>query len=174
MASIYGLYDCDGALRYIGKANDPAKRLKGHMRDRQRRRSPLYDWLNKHGLPEMRVIEQDCADWCEAERRLITDARVRGEKLLNVADGGDEPHCPVEVRRRNGRHLADMRKTGNYPAALITREAIIRDTYEWALAFFQARGRYDKCVEVAEKMMTYARNEPEHFSRWRTIRVSSC
>lgn len=107
MGDIYGLYDREGRLRYIGKANDPDKRLKGHMRDCRRRKTPLYDWLNKHGTPEMRVLEVDCEDWREAERRLIAEARQRGELLLNLADGGDEPHCPVEVRQRNGRKTAE-------------------------------------------------------------------
>ena len=102
LPSIYGLFDKDGCLRYIGKANDPVKRLKGHMRETKRRRTPLYDWLAKHGLPDMRVLEADCADWREAERRLIAEARKRGDRLLNLADGGDEPHCPKEVRARNG------------------------------------------------------------------------
>jgi predicted GIY-YIG superfamily endonuclease len=102
MACIYGLYDKRGALRYIGKANDLGKRLKDHLRE-TRRRTPLYDWLHKNGAPEMRVLEENCADWREAERRLIAEARQRGDRLLNIADGGDEPHCPQEVRAHNGR-----------------------------------------------------------------------
>lgn len=106
LASIYGLYDKRGNLRYIGKANDPAARLKSHMRDCRRRQTPLYSWIRKHGLPVMQVLEADCADWRKAERRLIDEARQRGERLLNLADGGDEPHCPTEVRQRNGRNTA--------------------------------------------------------------------
>jgi GIY-YIG catalytic domain len=103
VSSIYGLYDKSDNLRYIGKANDPAARLKSHMRDCRNRRTPLYDWINKHGVPVMRVIEADCADWREAERRLIAQARADGCRLLNLADGGEEPYCPTEVRQRNGR-----------------------------------------------------------------------
>jgi len=99
--SIYGLYDQDGNLRYIGKAIDPAGRLKGHMRE-TRRSTPIYSWIRKHGCPELRVLEKDCADWRESERRLIAEARARGEKLLNIADGGDEPFCPEDVRAKNG------------------------------------------------------------------------
>lgn len=39
MASIYGLYGADGRLRYIGKAENPANRIKSHMRDARRRMS---------------------------------------------------------------------------------------------------------------------------------------
>jgi hypothetical protein len=105
LPSIYGLFDRTGALRYIGKANDPAKRLNGHMRDVRRRRTPLYDWLAKHGRPEIRVLEADCGDWPEAERRLIAEARARGENLLNLADGGDQPKSDPDTNRRNAAAL---------------------------------------------------------------------
>lgn len=105
MASIYGLYDRNGKLRYIGKANNPTKRLASHMRDSRRRDTPLYRWIRKNGVPEMRVLECDCADWVEAERRIIAAARENGENLLNVADGGDQPKCDAETRSRLGHAL---------------------------------------------------------------------
>jgi hypothetical protein len=41
---IYGLFDPrTGELRYVGKARDPQKRLKGHLA--ARRRTPVYDWI---------------------------------------------------------------------------------------------------------------------------------
>ena len=33
---IYGLYDVHGRIRYIGKTENPAKRLKGHWNNRRR------------------------------------------------------------------------------------------------------------------------------------------
>lgn len=109
IASIYGLFDKDGQLRYIGKAVDPQSRLKGHMQDARTKKTPLYDWIRKHGVPVMEVLEADCADWKEAERRLISEARLRGEDLLNVADGGDQPFCDYETRAENGRNNAKSR-----------------------------------------------------------------
>lgn len=112
-ASIYGLTDPrTGAVRYVGKANDPEKRLKGHLRECRRRKTPVYAWIRKLvglGLsPGLSVLEADCDDWKEAERRIIAERRDAGEKLLNLADGGDEPHCSIEVRRANaGRLNAD-------------------------------------------------------------------
>lgn len=108
--SIYGLTDPrDGRVRYVGKANDPTSRLKGHLRDCRRRNTPVYAWIRKlAGLglsPGLCVLEADCADWKEAERRIIAERRGAGEKLLNVAEGGDEPHCPLEVRRKNAAML---------------------------------------------------------------------
>jgi hypothetical protein len=88
MAEIYGLFDPEtGALRYIGKANNSAKRLKQHLREYRRSKTPVYAWIGKlvrKGLsPEMRVLET-ADDWREAERRLIADARARGVRILNV------------------------------------------------------------------------------------------
>ena len=103
--SIYGLYDQAGCLRYIGKANDPKARLASHMRDSRCRKTPIYDWIRKHGKPDMRILESDCEDWKASERKLIEQARKRGDRLLNVADGGDEPACSLETRKANGARL---------------------------------------------------------------------
>jgi hypothetical protein len=107
---IYGLY-CpkSGELRYIGKANDAAKRLKSHIRDSRRRKTPVYDWfnkLNKEGLFPVCKVIQKTENWKEDEMRLIQISRARGDRLLNVADGGDEPFCSKETRAANGASVA--------------------------------------------------------------------
>lgn len=103
--SIYGLFDSEGALRYVGKAVSPKKRLAGHMKDSRKRNTPLYAWIRKHGQPDMRVLEANCADWQEAEKRLIREAIQRGDKLLNLAEGGIQPYCSTEQRSRNAKAL---------------------------------------------------------------------
>lgn len=102
---IYGLFDKAGALRYIGKAKCECARLKGHMREAGRRNTPLYAWIRKHGEPEVRVLERVEGDWREAERRLIAEGRARGDKLLNLADGGEQPFCSKEQRSKNAASL---------------------------------------------------------------------
>lgn len=158
MASIYGLFDNQGRLRYIGKADKPAERLKGHMRE-TRRRSPLYDWLRKHGLPEMRVLEADCLDWREAERRLIAEARERGDKLLNLADGGDEPHCPREVRARNG--AANARAIHSDPKR--------RRIWELKRSLGSALKQGYVSNETRAKMRKAAVDRPDLFGEWRNL-----
>lgn len=110
---IYGLIDPrDGALRYIGKANCEKRRLASHMRDARRLDSPVHRWIRKlaadGSYPSVRVIHAcgDSEDWREAERAAISEAKSAGVRLLNVAEGGDEPHCSIETRRENGRKSA--------------------------------------------------------------------
>lgn len=109
--AIYALCDPEtGEPRYIGKANNPEKRMASHERDAARRDYPVYRWmlkLRKRGLsPDMVVIWRG-EDWKTAERKMIEVSRARGWRLLNVAAGGDEPYCPQEVRSRNGHALCE-------------------------------------------------------------------
>lgn len=111
--AIYALcHPSTGEIRYIGKAASPGSRLKSHLRDAKRRTAPVYRWINKlarAGLaPVMRVLAWT-DDWRTEERLLIAQHRAHGARLLNVADGGDEPACSREVRAANGRKVAAMR-----------------------------------------------------------------
>lgn len=109
---LYELLDPrDGEVRYIGKAVVAAKRFKGHLRDSRRRNTPIYAWIRslaKAGMvPQMRVVATvPAAQWQEEERRLIAEARASGRRLLNIADGGDQPSCSTDVRAANGRATA--------------------------------------------------------------------
>lgn len=143
-ASIYGLYDASGALRYIGKANNPEERLNRHMRDAPRRRTPVYDWINKHGRPVMRVLEADCQDWREAERRLIAKARADGERLLNLADGGNEPYCSPENRLAAANAGADKRRKD--PAEEMAHQFLKRIGY--VISDMRKRGDSEKAGEL--------------------------
>lgn len=106
-AEIYGLFDPDThELRYIGKANNSAKRFIGHLRE-IRRKTPLYFWIeklrNQGKQPTMRVLEIcPYEDWERSERQHIFEARLMGERLLNVASGGNEPKSSLETNRKNG------------------------------------------------------------------------
>lgn len=92
MPDIYGLYDPEtGDLIYVGKADDPDKRLMSHIRDSRRRNTPLYRWIRERGTPAISVIVRDSPDWRADERRIIKESRYIGYNLLNVADGGDHP-----------------------------------------------------------------------------------
>lgn len=112
---IYGLFDpVTDELRYIGKANDSAQRLRGHLRDSKRKDLPISRWIRKlsvsGSMPVVRVLSRvDASIWQETERKAIAEARSSGIRLLNVADGGEQPYCDRETRARNGRKNAATR-----------------------------------------------------------------
>lgn len=102
-----------GEVRYVGKANNAAKRLKDHLRE-VRSTTPLYCWiakLRRAGLvPKMDVACVTVAgEWQSVERAMIEQGRADGLRLLNVADGGDEPSCPRSVRAANAARNAVAR-----------------------------------------------------------------
>ncbi len=114
MIEIYALCDpTTKEIRYIGKATNSVKRLKSHIRDSRRRNTPVYCWIRSlmktNNLPELIVLEVvEDSVWEDAERRLIAQHRANG-RVLNVADGGDEPYCSKETRAQNGRKNAKLR-----------------------------------------------------------------
>lgn len=154
---IYGLFDPrTGELRYVGKARDAQKRLKGHLS--ARRRTPLYDWigaLRALGLaPDMRVLETVAPhEWQAAERRLIARHR-QTSRLLNVADGGDEPFCSKEVRSSNGRKVAAS-----------------RNQRAWRIKLMMGRllkeGRVSE--QTRQKLRLAAAKAPDLFGEWASV-----
>lgn len=160
MACIYGLADSkSGEVRYIGKANDPEARLKGHMRDSRRRDTPIYRWIRKHGKPSLVILAENCEDWKADERRLIAEARERGERLLNVADGGDEPFCPDDVRASNGRKVAELRVSTPDRARLYTAKRNLSQAL---------RQGYVSDV-TRKKMRDLAEQRPDMFGCWANV-----
>lgn len=102
-----------GAIRYIGKARVASDRLKRHLSDAKRKRTPVQCWIDSlanRGLMPVLNILAECEDWVTAERHAIAYARSMGLKLLNLADGGNEPYCSPEVRAANGRKSIEARR----------------------------------------------------------------
>lgn len=157
-ASIYALLDAEGNVRYIGKANNPAKRLASHMRDSKRRNTPLYAWIRKHGLPKMVVLIHNCDNWKDAEIKAISDARASGANLLNLARGGDEPMCPKHIRAENGRNTVALRTSSPRKAKI-----------------YQLKRDLGQCIkkgishELKAKIRAAAITHPDFFSQWASI-----
>jgi GIY-YIG catalytic domain-containing protein len=95
MTAIYGLCDVDGEIRYVGKSNEPKRRLYVHRSSHNHYRGiPVYDWIfslsQKGQKPSMVILEEvDNSEWEAAEQRWIAELRQQGARLLNVLDGGD-------------------------------------------------------------------------------------
>lgn len=113
---IYALTDPGtGEVRYVGKSVDAASRLQQHIWNstRKHKHLPVACWirsLSKKGLCPSLLILEECleSDWPVVESRLIALHRGSG-RLLNVADGGEQPVCPPHVRAENGRKAARSR-----------------------------------------------------------------
>lgn len=160
MASIYALTDAKtGEVRYIGKANDPIKRLKSHMSDSRRRDTPVYRWIRKNGIPGMVVLHEDCDDWKSKEVFEIAAHRASGSRLLNVAEGGDEPFCPPNVRAANGANNAKLRVST--PAK--------KRFYELKRSLGQALKQGYVSERTKVKMRLAAAKHPHLFSAWANI-----
>jgi hypothetical protein len=97
-----------GEIRYVGKACDSRARLKTHIRDARRRKTPLYDWMNgfeKYPIIEV-VTRVRAHEWEKAERDAIAYLRNSGVRLLNVADGGNQPIADRKKCALNGAMVA--------------------------------------------------------------------
>jgi hypothetical protein len=60
-------------------------------------------------MPELCVLADVGDKWQEQERALIAGLRDLGYRLLNVADGGEQPHMTKEQRQRNGKAVSELR-----------------------------------------------------------------
>lgn len=182
LVDIYELIDPrDGSVRYIGKANDAAKRLMSHIRASRSRNTPVYAWfrkLEKLGLvPQIRVISRVTeAEWMHEEKRIIFEARLTHPKILNVADGGNTPKCSLETRKANGRNMQIHPRTiaqrringanlGNSPYRVIHN--LLRFLGQNAL-YFKKRGDVDRC-ESAKELQDFIRG----FDHEKKIRFSA-
>lgn len=85
-------------VRYIGRTDDPKRRLKQHLRQSIKKERPLGTWLRGLGAqPEMVILrEVPIERWEFAEERFIRIARGCGFHLVNANDGGGGPttHTP--------------------------------------------------------------------------------
>jgi len=161
---IYALCDPrSGGIRYIGKSNNPAQRYKQHMAE-MRRDYPLYRWIAKlrkeKVSPVMRILcECTQEDWAEHEIMAIDAAKAEGAVLLNVAVGGVQPSCPLEVRQSNGRSNAKKR----------VNTADKKRIYEIKRALSQLLKQGYVSEDTKKKMRYAAFRAPKLFGLWANI-----
>lgn len=170
MISIYGLY-CpkSGELRYIGKANDARKRLSSHLKDCNRRKTPCACWIKslvENGqVPVMKVLaEVQESEWEQAEREFISEARLRGEDLLNVARGGVDIPCSRETRSDNARRINRNRASSAEEACLWRLKQRVGLCKKW----FEENGCTDSpAYQKIISAMKYAFiKNPKKFPTW--------
>lgn len=98
MTAIYALVDPRTMeVRYVGKANNPKKRLHHHIYDAEHgKQTHNARWirilLSEALSPTVVILDsvpKSKIAWEEAERRWIAHFRANGAKLTNETDGGD-------------------------------------------------------------------------------------
>jgi len=129
----------------------------------------VQNWLKKNGRPEVRVLYQ-CSegdDWRQIERQLISEARARGEKLLNVADGGDEPFCSIETRRANGRNSAQHGFLANLKNDQLAKAVFsLKRESASLLRFYRKHGLVEYEQRHLEKIRYLYARLPHLFPKW--------
>lgn len=93
--AIYVLVPPDGSeIRYVGKAVDPANRLRQHCQPSLGSDTHKDRWVRSllaaGKSPRMAIIEW-VDDWETAERAWISRLRADGHPLMNISDGGNIP-----------------------------------------------------------------------------------
>jgi hypothetical protein len=115
--TIYCLIDPrSGEIRYVGKADEPQRRLRRHLRDkRDCHRTAWIRSLAVAGVQPAVVPLEHVAksDWQTAERRWIQFMRANGADLVNGTDGGDGGRMRPEARAKQA---ARMRGRATNPA----------------------------------------------------------
>lgn len=113
---IYALKDPDTSeIRYVGKANDPIKRLGQHYAWAKRgNRRYLYCWMRAcSGIPVLEILaEVPKSCWEFFEQAVIYDLLQAGVSLTNLTKGGDgmrpTPETSARIRaNQTGRKLSD-------------------------------------------------------------------
>jgi hypothetical protein len=153
-----------GEVRYIGKARSAASRLKTHLRDAATRDTPVYRWIRKlrdAGKTPACSVLMLTWDWRAAERELIAQAKADGVRLLNVADGGDEPYCSKEQRAENGRR--------NAAAIHGDKTSLKRRVWEMNRRIGAAVARGELSEANKAKIRLAAQKAPHFFGKWAGI-----
>lgn len=95
-----------GEIRYVGKTNNPKRRLSMHKKEnRNTRKNAWIKSLSKVGLePEMEILEQfphePDSNWQESEKFWISYLRFIGCNLTNLDGGGSSGFLKSEESRR--------------------------------------------------------------------------
>lgn len=107
MPFIYTLIDpTTNEIRYVGKANNPERRLSSHIYQHSDASNPhKHNWIKKlrrQGLRPIMQIVEICADseWKQREKYWIAKYRKSNHKLLNISAGGDDGGKSDEGRER--------------------------------------------------------------------------
>lgn len=141
---------------YIGKSNNPEKRLKGHLKGAILGKTRIYRWLNSllmdGYLPKLKILEL-ADDWKEGERRWIKHLKENGWDLMNHTSGGDGVH-DIDEETRERMKLAAQQRTKDVWENEETANLI---KHRWKVS-----GRN---TAISKALTEYRKNNPEHYKK---------
>lgn len=152
-------------VRYVGKSNNPRKRLKSHLSSAKTfaYRHHTSAWIRKllaEGLlPEMRILEevQEGRRWQDVEREWISKGAAMGWKLTNSTAGGEglDYLCPLAAAAYRAKLSATQKVLWSTPER--REEARQRSLATWADPDIRARRK------ISQEL---ARSKPETKARF--------
>lgn len=109
-------------VRYIGKSDNPKKRLGAHVRVSSEFTRHLGRWLKRLArskqVPNLVILaEVPRRSWESEERRYIAAARMLGMDLVNSTDGGEGVTMTPETRKKIGISSGKARSGGRLTEA---------------------------------------------------------
>ena len=105
---------------YVGKANDPAGRLRNHLKGKGS--SLVVNAVRKYGAPEMEMWACDGEDQAlELEVEKIKELGTRDPSGYNLTDGGEGIQATTEQRREWGRR--GWKNGGNWTKKTLEQQA---------------------------------------------------
>lgn len=93
-------------VEYVGRADNPKRRLVGHVSDSYREKTPKALWIGELLLlglrPTLEIVDQvPLSEWKFWEREYVRVFRILGNLLLNANDGGGGPtHHSEESKKK--------------------------------------------------------------------------
>jgi hypothetical protein len=135
---IYALIDPDtGKVRYVGKSDNPKKRLDRHIAGYEPRPTHKSIWirslLSLQKKPRIIILEEvESDEWQTAERKWIKFYKEQGVGLTNTADGVEGGHVrDKEGDKKHGDWLRKKYQRERDEHERQKREILENDTDKW-------------------------------------------
>lgn len=144
-------------VRYVGKANDPKERFKGHMKESLKKnkddeiiQNHKINWINKLKIknlsPVLEIVDEVLdSEWRFWETHYISLYKSWGFDLVNLTNGGDGFSDPTgEIGKRISKTLTGRkRKQSSTDKALNSRREYKKKTGSWS-----PKGTYEKVANT--------------------------
>lgn len=180
---IYALVDpFTDAVRYVGKADDVQRRLRGHINEAKRgKRDHKNRWiaslLSRDARPQVRILESCGDNWKERETWWITELRAVGCGLTNSKSGGDGLEPTQDVRRKlsEAKRGKTPHNKGKKASEEARRKMSLAAKARFAKMSADEKAAYTEEMRVSPRASTKGRKKltPEHKEKLRLANMGN-